>query len=119
VREETEAGVSITEATLSCGGQARHNGFPWLVPCYNRACAALLSAAVVRPFVTFAAVYFLHEGGYTLQRPFLKDEVIRFCVGLAGEGQSLAEGKPVAVQTITQIATWLKGPVVMPASEET
>ena len=37
-----------------------------------------------------AAVYFLHERGYTLQRPLLKDEIIRFCVGLA-EGQRLAE----------------------------
>jgi hypothetical protein len=38
-----------------------------------------------------AAVYFLHERGYTLQRPFRKDEIIRFCVGLAEEGQRRAE----------------------------
>jgi hypothetical protein len=38
---------------------------------------------------------------------------------LAEEGQRLAEGKPVAVQTIRQIAEWLKGLVAMPASEET
>jgi len=43
-----------------------------------------------------AAVYFLHERGYTLQRPFPKDEIIRFCVELAAEGQRLAEGKPIA-----------------------
>src|SRR3970040_132739 len=36
-----------------------------------------------------AAVYFLHERGYTLQRPFLKDEIIHFCVGLAEEGHRL------------------------------
>jgi len=117
--------------------------------------AALLHAAVARPFVTFgevepyptdfdkaaalfhsliksypfmegtkrtafaAAVYFLHERGYTLQRPFLKDDVIRFCVGLAEEGLRLAAGELVAVQTIGQIAEWFKGFVIMPASEET
>ncbi len=43
---------------------------------------------------------FLHERGYTLQRPFLKDETIRFCVELAEEGQRLAEGERVAAQTI-------------------
>lgn len=117
--------------------------------------AALLHAAVARPFATFgeaelyptdfdkaaalfhslikshpfmdgtkrtafaSAVYFLYERGYTLQRPFPKDEIIRFCVGLAEEGQRLAEGKPVAVKTIRQIADWLKGLVKVPASEET
>ena len=117
--------------------------------------AALLHAAVARPFATFgeaelyptdfdkaaalfhslikshpfmdgtkrtafaSAVYFLHERGYTLQRPFPKDEIIRFCVGLAEEGQRFAEGEPVAVKTISQIADWLKGLVEMPASEET
>jgi death-on-curing family protein len=117
--------------------------------------AALLHAAVARPFATFgevelyptdfdkaaalfhsliksypfmegtkrtafaAAVYVLHARGYMLQRPFLKDEIIRFCVGLAEEGQRLAEGQPVAVQTIMQIAEWLQGLVAIPASEET
>jgi death-on-curing family protein len=117
--------------------------------------AALLHAAVARPFATFgevelyptdfdkaaalfhslikshpfldgtkrtafaAAVYFLHERGYILQRPFLTDDVIRFCVGLAEEGLRLAAGELVAVQTIGQIAEWFKGLVVMPASEET
>ena len=66
-----------------------------------------------------AAVYFSHERGYMLQRPFLKEEIIRFCVGLAEEGRHFAEGKPAAVQTIEQIAEWLKGLVAMPASEET
>jgi death-on-curing family protein len=66
-----------------------------------------------------AAVYFLHERGYTLQRPFLKDDIIRFCVGLAEEGQRLAAGEQVTVQTIRQIAEWLKGLVGMPASQET
>jgi death-on-curing family protein len=66
-----------------------------------------------------AAVYFLHERGYTLQRPFLKDDIIRFCVGLAEEGQRLAVGEQVTVQTIRQIAEWLKGLVGMPASQET
>ena len=57
---------------------------------------------------------------YTQQKPeWLKDEIIRFCVGLAAEGQRLAEGQPVAVQTTTQIAEWFKGLVEMPASEET
>ena len=117
--------------------------------------AALLHAAVARPFATFgevelyptdfdkatalfhllikgypfmdgtkrtafaAAVYFFHERGYTLQRPFLKAEVIRFCIGLAEEGQRLAKGELVAVQTIRQIAEWFKGLVETPASEET
>src|SRR5262245_62896249 len=39
-----------------------------------------------------AAVYLLYERGYTLQRPFPKDAIIRFCVGLAEEGQRVAEG---------------------------
>ena len=64
-------------------------------------------------------MYFLHERGYTLQRPFRKDEIIRFCVGLAEEGQRRAAGEPVAVQTIRQIAEWFKALVEMPASEET
>ena len=117
--------------------------------------AALLHAAVARPFATFgevelyptdfdkaaalfhslikshpfmdgtkrtafaAAVYFLHERGYTLQRPFLKDEIIRFCVGLAEEGQRRAAGEPVAVQSISQIAEWCKALVEMPASAAT
>jgi len=66
-----------------------------------------------------AAVYFLHECGYTLQRPFPKDDIIRFCVGLAEEGQRLAEGKLIAAMTIDQIADWLKGLVKTPTSEAT
>jgi prophage maintenance system killer protein len=66
-----------------------------------------------------AAMYFLHERGYPLQRPFLKDDIIRFCVGLAEEGQRLAVGEPIAVQTIRQIADWLKGLVKMLTSEAT
>jgi death-on-curing family protein len=66
-----------------------------------------------------AAVYFLHERGYSLQRPFPKDDIIRFCVGLAEEGQRLAEGEPIAVKTIRQIADWLKGLVQVPTSEAT
>jgi len=65
-----------------------------------------------------AAVYFLHERGYTFRRPFPKDEIIRFCVGVAEEGQRLAAGEAIAVQTIHQIADWLKGLVHVPASEE-
>jgi prophage maintenance system killer protein len=63
-----------------------------------------------------AAVYFLHERGYTLQRPFPKDEIIRFCVGLAEEGQRLAEGKLRAAMTIRQIADWFRGLVRVPTS---
>lgn len=66
-----------------------------------------------------AAVYFLHERGYSLQRPFPKDDIIRFCVGLAEEGQRVAAGEPIAVQTIRQIADWLKGLVQVPPSEVT
>ena len=65
-----------------------------------------------------AAVYFLHERGYTLQRPFPKDEIIRFCVGLAEEGQRLAAGKLSAAMTIHQIADWLRGLVRVPTSSE-
>jgi death-on-curing family protein len=57
--------------------------------------AALFHALIKRhPFMdgtkrtAFAsAVYLLHEWGYTFKRPFPKDDVIRFCVGLADEGQ--------------------------------
>lgn len=56
-----------------------------------------------------AAVYFLHERGYDFRRPFPKDDVIRFCVGIAQEGQRLAAEEPIAMQTIGQIADWLKG----------
>jgi death-on-curing family protein len=66
-----------------------------------------------------AAVYFLHERGYTLQRPFRKDDIIRFCVGVAEEGQRLAAGEQVTIQTIRQIAEWFRGLVEMPASKET
>jgi death on curing protein len=66
-----------------------------------------------------AAVYFLHERGYTFQRPFPKDDIIRFCVGLAAEGQRFAEGEPLAAKTIHQIADWFKGFVRVPTSEET
>lgn len=107
--------------------------------------AALLHAAVARPFTTFggvelyptdfdkaaallhslikshpfldgtkrtafaAAMYFLHERGYALRRPFPQDEVIRFCVGLAEENQRSAAGDTATVQTIPQIADWLTG----------
>jgi death-on-curing family protein len=117
--------------------------------------AALLHAAVARPFATFgavalyptdfdkaaallhslikshpfldgtkrtafaAAVYFLHERGYTFQRPFPKDDVIRFCVGLAEEGRRFAAGELSAVQTVGQIADWLKGLVNVPTSDAT
>jgi death-on-curing protein len=117
--------------------------------------AALLHAAVARPFATFdavelyptdfdkaaalfhslikshpfldgtkrtafaAAVYFLHEHGYHLQRPFPKDDIIRFCVGVAEEGRRLAAREPITVKTIVQIADWLKGLVGVPASRET
>jgi death-on-curing family protein len=64
-----------------------------------------------------AAVYFLHERGYTLRRPFPKDDIICFCIGLAAEGQRLAEGEPIAAMTIHQIADWLKGLVQVPTSE--
>jgi death-on-curing protein len=66
-----------------------------------------------------AAVYFLHERGYTFQRPFPKDEVIRFCVGVAEEGQRFAGGEPRAGQTIQQIAAWFKGLIKVPTPEET
>jgi len=65
-----------------------------------------------------AAVYFLHERGYTLPRPFPKEDIIRFCVGLAEEGQRSAAGKPLAAKTIRQIADWFSGLVKVPGSEE-
>src|SRR5438874_7301903 len=78
---------------------------------FDKAAALFHSLIKSHPFMdgtkctAFAAtVYFLHERGYTLQRPFLKDEIIRFCLGLAEEGQRLAEGELVTVQTISQIA---------------
>ena len=64
-----------------------------------------------------AAVYFLHARGYPLQRPFPKDDIIRFGVGLAEAGQCLAAGEPTAAQIIRQRADWRKGLVKTPASK--
>jgi death-on-curing protein len=106
--------------------------------------AAMLHAAVARPFTTFggvelyptdfdkaaalfhslikshpfmdgtkrtafaSAVYFLQERGYALRRPLPKNEVIRFCVDVAEEARRRAEGEPVELKTIAEIAAWLK-----------
>jgi death-on-curing protein len=106
--------------------------------------AAMLHAAVARPFTTFggvelyptdfdkaaalfhslikshpfmdgtkrtafaSAVYFLQERGYALRRPLPKNEVIRFCVEVAEEARRRAEGEPVELKTIAEIAAWLK-----------
>jgi len=93
---------------------------------FDKAAALFHSLIKSHPFMdgtkrtAFAtAVYFLHERGYTFQRPFPKDEIIHCCVGLAEEGQRLAEGEPIAVKTIRQIADWLKGLVKVPTSEAT
>ncbi len=111
--------------------------------------AAMLHAAVARPFATFggvelypgdfekaaalfhslikshpfmdgtkrtafaSTVYFLNERGHPLQRPLPKDEVIRFCVQVAGrypaEAARRAEGEAVRPKTIPEIAAWLRG----------
>jgi death-on-curing protein len=107
--------------------------------------AAMLHAAVARPFATFggvelypddfekaaalfhslikshpfmdgtkrtafaAAIYFLHERGYSLQRPLPQDEVIRFCVQVAEEAARQAEGEDVRPKTISEIAAWFRG----------
>lgn len=93
---------------------------------FDKAAALLHSLIKSHPFLDgtkrtafAAAVYFLHECGYTLQRPFPKDDVIRFCVGLAEEGQRIAARESITVQTIPQIADWLKGLVKAPTSEAT
>ena len=93
---------------------------------FDKAAALFHSLVKSHPFMDgtkrtafAAAVYFLHERGYTFQRPFPQDDIIRFCVGLAAEGQRCAEGEPIAVQTIRQIADWFKGLVKVPTSEET
>ena len=93
---------------------------------FDKAAALFHSLVKSHPFMdgtkrtAFAAtVYFLHERGYTFQRPFPKDDIIPFCVGLAEEGQRFAEGDPIAVQTIREIADWLKGLVKTPTSEQT
>lgn len=91
---------------------------------FDKAAALFHSLIKSHPFLdgtkrtAFAsAVYFLHERGYILQRPFRKDEIIRFCVGVAEEGQRFAAGETVAVKTISQIADWLKRLVKVPAPE--
>jgi len=112
--------------------------------------AAMLHAAVARPFATFggtelyptdfdkaaalfhslikshpfmdgtkrtafaSAIYFLNERGYVLRRPLPKDEVIRFCVEVAEEARCQAEGEPVEVRTIAEIAEWFRGLVEGP-----
>jgi len=93
---------------------------------FDKAAALLHSLIKSHPFMDgtkrtafAAAVYFLHERGYPFQRPFPKDDIIRFCVGLAEEGQRFAAGEAITVQTIRQIAAWLKGLVKVPTSEET
>jgi death-on-curing family protein len=93
---------------------------------FDKAAALFHSLIKSHPFIDgatrtafAAAVYFLHERGYTLQRPFRRDDILRFCARLAEEGQRLAEGEPVAMPTIPQIAEWFKGLVDMPASQET
>jgi death-on-curing family protein len=107
--------------------------------------AAMLHAAVARPFATFggvelypddfekaaalfhslikshpfmdgtkrtafaAAIYFLHERGYPLQRPLPQGEVIRFCVQVAEEAARQAESEDVRPKTISEIAAWFRG----------
>jgi prophage maintenance system killer protein len=55
-----------------------------------------------------SAIYFLQERGYSVRRLLPKDEVIRFCVGVAEEAMHQAEGEPVQPRTIAQIAAWFK-----------
>jgi death-on-curing protein len=88
---------------------------------FDKAAALFHSLIKSHPFIDgatrtafAAAVYFLHERGYTLQRPFRQDDILRFCAGVAEEGQRLAEGEQVAMQTIQQIAEWFKGLVEWP-----
>lgn len=91
---------------------------------FDKAAALLHSLIKSHPFLDgtkrtafAAAVYFLRERGYRLPQPFPKDDVIRFCVGLAEEGRRMAAGESITVQTIPQIAEWLTGLVNMPPSE--
>jgi death-on-curing protein len=82
---------------------------------FDKAAALLHSLIKSLPFLDgskrtafAAAVYFLRERGYSLQRPFPKDDIIRFCVGLASESKRLAAGERITVLTTQQIAAWLK-----------
>jgi death-on-curing family protein len=93
---------------------------------FDKAAALFHSLIKSHPFIDgtkrtafAAAVYFLHERGYTFQRPFPKDDIIHFCVGLAQEGQRSTVGEPLAAKTICQIADWFKGLLKVPDSEET
>jgi death-on-curing protein len=93
---------------------------------FDKAAALFHSLMKSHPFIDgatptafAAAVYFLHERGYILQRPFRQDEIIRFCAGVAEEGQRFAAGEQGMGQTIRQIAEWFTGLVDMPASQET
>jgi prophage maintenance system killer protein len=63
-----------------------------------------------------SAMYFLYERGYAPRRPLPKDEVIRFCVGVAEEAKRRAEGKADETKTITEIADWFKGLVEVQAT---
>jgi hypothetical protein len=63
-------------------------------------------------------VYEIHERVLARGGGGLKDEIIRFCVEVAEESRRLAEGEPVEVKTISQIADWLKGLIEAPAAKE-
>lgn len=55
-----------------------------------------------------AALYFLHERGYSPRSPLPKDDVIRFCVDVAEEESRRASGEVVQPKTVDEIAAWLR-----------
>lgn len=82
---------------------------------FEKAAALFHSLIKSHPFMdgtkrtAFAsAMYFLQERGYPVRRPVPKDEVIRFCVGVAEEAMHQAEEESVQPKTIAQIAAWFK-----------
>ena len=88
---------SIRDATLLHAAVARPLAIFGAIELYptdfDKAAALFHSLIKSHPFMDgtkrtafTAAVYFLHERGYILQRPFPKDDIIRFCVGLAEAG---------------------------------
>ncbi|MCP4659389.1 MAG: hypothetical protein GY856_28600 [bacterium] len=56
-----------------------------------------------------AALYLLHERGYSPRRPLPKDEVVRYCVDLAEESKKRDAGEAITPKTIAEIARWFRG----------
>ena len=55
-----------------------------------------------------ATIYFLEAHGHPRPPVLPEEEVIRFCLELAGENMRIAAGEDIQPKTIAQITAWLK-----------